>query len=251
MRAADQAVIGIQADDDLPSVTAEELLRGRPVLVLTPHPDDESLACGGLLAAAFQQSGPGAQVVCLTDGAASHPDSSSFAPVQIAALRRWEFGAAVEHLGGQATDLAWIGAPDGALAADDYIVKAVIDLARAGGVGLVLASSPLDPHCDHVAGAEIGRRVARALPGLRLGFYPVWSRWHGGGVAPVPQGTRAVRLPTGPYRAQKAAAIAAHRSQQGMVIEDDPDGFEMPLGFAAFFGDRDEVYFLHTDRGPE
>ena len=251
MRPADRAVIGVRGDCHLPAVSADDLLRGRSALVLAPHPDDESLACGGLLAAAFQPSGPGAHVVCLTDGAASHPASRSVSQAELSELRRGELAAAVDHLGGDKTDITWIGAPDGGLAATDDKVNAVLNLAKAGASFLLLAPSPLDPHCDHVAGAEIGRRVARSLPGLRLCFYPVWSRWHGGGVAPAPEGTRAVRLQVGRFRAQKAAAIAAHRSQQGRVINDDPDGFEMPPGFAAFFGDRDEVYFLPAEERPE
>ncbi len=249
MRAADLAVIRTGPDDTLPLVTADEMLRGHPALVLAPHPDDESLACGELLAAAFQPVGPGAHVVCLTDGAASHPASQRVPPVDLAALRRQELVAAIAHLGGQETDVTWIGAPDGALAAGKEIVGAIVGLAMATDAGLLMAPSPLDPHCDHVAGAEIGRRVAMALPGLRLGFYPVWSRWHGGGVAPVPQGLRAVCLQTGANKVRKAAAIAAHRSQQGQVINDDPDGFEMPPGFATFFADRDEVYFLSKQEG--
>ncbi|RYI11877.1 MAG: PIG-L family deacetylase, partial [Acetobacteraceae bacterium] len=181
---------------------------------------------------------------CLTDGAASHPGSRSFAGQDLAALRRRELVEAVEQLGGRGSDVSWIGAPDGRLAADDQIVGHVVDLAKANGAELVLAPSPLDPHCDHVAGAEIGRKVVLSSPGLRLAFYPVWSRWHGGGVARPPSGTRAVRLPRATFREQKLAAIAAHRSQQGQVVDDDPEGFEMPPGFARFFGESDEIYFL-------
>lgn len=248
MRATDQAVIGIGSDDDVQSVTAAELLLGQAVLLLAPHPDDESLACGELLAAAFHPSGPGAHVVCLTNGAASHPASRNTSPAELAMVRRRELDEAVMHLGGRETDVTWIGESDGALVPNDAIAKTVIGLAQTGTFGLLLAPSPLDPHCDHVAAAEIGRRAARSLPQLRLCFYPVWSRWLGSGVAPIPKGTRSVRLPAGRYRAQKTAAIAAHRSQHGLVISDDPLGFEMPPGFAAFFSNRDEVYFL-PDQG--
>lgn len=244
MRAVDCAVIAVADDDSLPYVTAEDLLRGRPALVLSPHPDDESLACGCLLAAAFRPTGPGAHVVCLTDGSASHPDSRSVSKSDLAALRRWELYAAIKFLGGHHTDVTWIGAADGALAVSDEMVRVVSKLAIAVGAGLLLAPSALDPHRDHVAGAEIGRRVAGELSGVRLCLYPVWSRWHGGGVASVPKGMRAVRLRPGAGRSQKAAAIAAHRSQRGLLINDDPGGFEMPPGFAEFFRDRDEVFFL-------
>lgn len=55
MRAADMAVIHAGVNTHIPPITAEALLAGGPVLVLAPHPDDESLACGALLAAAFRR----------------------------------------------------------------------------------------------------------------------------------------------------------------------------------------------------
>ena len=245
MRDADAAVID-RDDADLPAVTADSLLRGRPLLVLAPHPDDESLGCGALLAHAF--AGPGAHVACLTDGAASHPGSRAVPPRDLAAIRRAEMLDAIRLLGGTDRDATFLDAPDAGLVASPALVGRVAGLARSIGAGLLLAPSPLDPHRDHEAGAAIGRAVA--VPGLRLGFYPVWSRWRGGGRAPVPPGTAAVRLPLGAMAARKAQAIAAHRSQAGLVVSDAAEGFEMPPGFAAFFGTRDEVYLLQPGEAP-
>ena len=247
MRERDAAVIAVTDDVDLPVVEAGDLLRDRPVMVLAPHPDDESLGCGALLARAF--AGPGAHVACLTDGAGSHPGSRAVPPVRLAALRQVELEDALGYLGGTAADATMIGAPDGGLQANPELADRIAALARDMDAGLLLAPSALDPHCDHVAGAALGRAVARALP-LRLAFYPVWSRWHGQGRAPLPPGTRAVRLPPGPCLAAKQAAIAAHRSQMGLVVPDAPDGFEMPPGFSAFFAARDEVYFLSDEGAP-
>lgn len=247
MREADAAVIDRDVAD-LPAVTVDSLLRGRPLLVLAPHPDDESLGCGALLAHAF--AGAGAHVICLTDGAASHPGSRAVPPERLAAIRQAEMLEAVALLGGGTGDATFLGAPDAGLAATPSLVERVAGLARTGGAGLLLAPSPLDPHRDHEAGAAIGLAVAAAMPGLRLAFYPVWSRWRGTGRAPVPPGTVAVRLPLGAMAARKAQAIAAHRSQAGLVVPDDPDGFEMPPGFAAFFGTCDEVYFLQPQEAP-
>ena len=42
--------------------------RGRPFIVIAPHPDDESLACGGLIAEACKQ-GLRWKVVIVSDGA--------------------------------------------------------------------------------------------------------------------------------------------------------------------------------------
>ena len=246
MRAADMATILAMRDDGILPITPDALLRGRAVLVLAPHPDDESLGCGALLAHAFAGPGAGirAHVVCLTDGAASHPGSRTVSPARLAAIRRLELEAAMIRLGGAASDVTFIGAPDAGLAVTPEIIAAVTGIARACNAGLILAPSPLDPHCDHAAGARIGREVAAAHGGLRLAYYPVWSRWHGGGHAPAPAGTLPVRVPAGPFVAQKANAIAAHASQMGLIVPDAPDGFEMPPGFAAFFAEQDEVFFL-------
>lgn len=242
MRDADATLINRADDADIPAITAGALLRDRPLLVLAPHPDDESLGCGALLTKGFAR--PGAHVVVLTDGAASHPGSQAVSPSQLAAIRRGETEDAVGHLGGSARDITFLAAPDSGLEASAEMVARVLDLALTGGYGLLAAPSPLDPHCDHEAAAAIGAAVARRVPGLRVVFYPVWSRWHGGGRAPVPPGTVARRLPVGTRAVAKARAIAAHRSQAGLVVPDDPAGFEMPQGFADFFATRDELYFL-------
>ncbi len=241
MREKDCALID-QTDVAIQEIAVESLLRGRCLLVLSPHPDDESLGCGALLAHAF--AGPGAHVVCLTDGSASHPGSRQWRPNRIAALRRSELVAAIKDLGGTEADLTWFGAPDSKLQSDPAQLGSLVTLARTGRFGLLLAPSPLDPHCDHVAGAVIGSWLKAQVDHLELGYFPIWSRWHGGGVAPRPAGTVAVRLPSGPMDARKTAAIAEHKSQAGLVVTDAPDGFEMPPGFAEFFARRDEVYFL-------
>ena len=246
MRAADMATILGKPDEGILPIMADELLRDRAVLVLAPHPDDESLGCGALLAHAFARSGADlrAHVICLTDGAASHPGSCAVPPARLAFIRRLELETAIIRLGGVASDVTWIGAPDAGLVVTPEIVDAVTDIARSRNAGLLLAPSPLDPHCDHVAGARIGREVAAAHGSLRLAYYPVWSRWHGGGHAAAPGGTLSVRVPAGPFVARKANAIAAHASQLGLIVSDAPDGFEMPPGFAEFFAGQDEIYFL-------
>ena len=235
------------------TITADALLGNRPVLVLAPHPDDESLACGALLAHAFARPGldRGGHVVCLTDGAASHPGSRVVSPARLASIRRLELETAISRLGGASRDLTWIGAPDAGLIVTQDIVDTVTEIARSHNIGLLLAPSPLDAHCDHVAGAQIGREVAAANGRLRLAFYPVWSRWHGGGRAPVPAGTVPVALPVGTFMARKASAIAAHASQLGLIVPDAPDGFQMPPGFEKFFTEEDEIYFLDQSRERE
>jgi LmbE family N-acetylglucosaminyl deacetylase len=224
----------------------DDLSQGRAPVVLAPHPDDESLGCGALLAAAFAE--PGARVICMTDGGASHPGSRDWPRPKLAELRAAELDAAIVALGGAASCVTRLGLPDGGMLGlaprYDEIAAQVAQTIRAAGARVLIAPAPTDPHCDHEATAEIARRAARRT-GARLLFYPVWSGWHDPGYrARLPEHVEH-RFDTVPARAAKSRAIAAHRSQHGQVIRDDPGGFVLPEAFLASFT-GDEIYFEVT-----
>ncbi|WP_308916638.1 PIG-L family deacetylase [Jannaschia sp. LMIT008] len=217
-----------------------------PVLVLAPHADDESLGCGMLLADLWCGGGR-AHVACLTDGAASHPRSRTHPPARLAAIRRHEMRAAIARLGGTDRDVTFLDLPDAGAhrvhGPGQDPARTLAALVDRLGAAVLVAPSPLDPHCDHDAGARAARAVAAMRPGLRLLLYPIWSRWIGGGTAPVPWNGTPLRFDAPRHRARKAAAIAAHASQRGRVVRDDPDGFAMPPGFADHFVAGPEPFF--------
>ncbi|RFC65941.1 PIG-L family deacetylase [Fulvimarina endophytica] len=224
--------------------SVDELLdAGSPLLVLAPHPDDESLACGLLLAERWLRGIP-THVACVTDGSASHPGSSSFSPSRLAALRHEELLLAVRCLGGDPVrDVTWMGHPDAAShrvhAPGSDLARDVCRLVDRLGAKLLLTASSEDPHCDHVACADAAHRVATARPSLRMWSYAVWSRWHDWS-----KGREAAGLPLDLPRRREAkrAAIRAHRSQMGFVVSDDPEGFRMPPGFADRFCAAPEIF---------
>ncbi len=213
-------------------------------MVLAPHPDDESLGCGGLLAAAFADRG--AHVVCMTDGAASHPRSADYPPPRLAARRALELDAAVAELGGSPGDITRLGLPDAGLgritARYDAIAAQIAVIATARGAATIFVSAPTDPHCDHVATAEIGRRAAR-LASMRCLFYPIWSRWAAPAFRNDLGAQREYRFATAGMRDRKRRAVAAHASQMGCLIHDDPDGFVCPPDFLTMFTECDEMFF--------
>lgn len=221
-----------------------EILAGRHrVALLAPHPDDESLACGGLLARAF--AGPGAHVICLTDGSASHPGSTTWPGPRLAALRRAELICAIGHLGGSETDLTWLGLKDGALSSEDPAALAArLDaiLARQG-IRHVLAPAPQDHHADHKATARLAVHLRARRPDWRFYCYPVWSRWDEPDFARMIAGLGPETLDPDPMRARKRAAIEAHRSQLGQVVTDDPGGFVLPSQMVATFLAEHEIFW--------
>src|SRR5688572_6454305 len=82
----------VPAEDD-------QLVDGRPLLVITAHPDDESLAFGGTLARCAATAGPTA-VVCTAHGElgwAGGPPRPDFIP-ELARIRAEELRAAAEVL---------------------------------------------------------------------------------------------------------------------------------------------------------
>ena len=212
-----------------------------PVAVVAPHPDDESLACGGLLAR-LAAAGVPARVVVVTDGAGSHPNSRSHPPDRLRALRETETVAALQALGLGPGAAHFLRQPDGRLAQLGDATEAVV-AALAGaldGAETVFAPWDRDPHPDHVATARLASAACARLGTVpRRVAYPVWA-WVRGD-EPATDGTP-WRLDVSAVRGRKLAAVAAHRSQTTALIRDDPDGFVLSPEVLAHF-DRDWELF--------
>lgn len=242
MRAGDY----IASIERLPLAPVESLIGTGTIVVLAPHPDDETLGCGGLMAAA-RSLGRRVHIVILTDGTGSHPHSKTYPASRLAALRREESQRAAEVLGLAASDLTFLGLKDAAAphagAAFDAAVGRIEDIIRSlGGAETLLVTWKHDPHCDHEAAASMAEAVAARQPGLRLWRYPIWGLHLEAGVdvdAPPPTG---FRVDITPWLAAKRAAIACHASQMTNLIDDDPDGFRFAENTLAPFLARYERF---------
>src|ERR1700759_4483419 len=82
----------------LPCGDLDDIIGEGTCVILAPHPDDESLGCGGLIATCAAAGRP-PLVVILTDGAGSHPHSRMFPPDRLRACRAREVRTAVGMLG--------------------------------------------------------------------------------------------------------------------------------------------------------
>lgn len=208
------------------------------IAVVAPHPDDDVLGCGALLAAATAMDVP-ISVVYVTDGSQSHPRSLRFPPQRMRALRECEALAALARCGVASAAATFLRFPDGRCASLEANERSVLRARLAGALvafepTIVFAPWRRDPHPDHrtVAGfVSLALSDVRERCGLapRSIAYPIWLD---------ERGDAADRPSSGEVRhygfaydasaaARKRAAIAAHRSQTGALVHDDPNAFAL------------------------
>lgn len=176
-------------------------------LVLAPHPDDETLGAGALIAQTAK-AGRLAGLVYLTDGAGSHD-----AAQRLAAARRREATRAVQRLaGGRAQRPVHLDWKDAAPARPgdplfERTARYLAALCRRWRVDALAVTAGHEPHCDHEAAAALAYAVhARAMRHLVVAEYLVWAD------RPDQKMRRAIQ--TAPMAAgQRRLALAAHRSQ--------------------------------------
>jgi LmbE family N-acetylglucosaminyl deacetylase len=168
----------------------------RRVLVLAPHPDDEAVGCGGLVAL-LGDAGADVDVVFATDGEATRGGAASAADV--ASSRRREANAACDVLG--ARPPRFLGLPDGALASRlDELTRSVRAVAGELTPDAVLAPWFGDGHEDHRALSDAVCRAGLG-DGVEVWAYETWT--------PLPA-NRVVDISA--VIARKERAIAAHET---------------------------------------
>ncbi len=234
----------------------DDALRGlAPALIVAPHPDDESLGCAGLCVR-LHALGLAAHLLLVSDGSGSHPGSRAWPAPRLAALRAAEAAEAWRRLGGHPAQIHALGLADRFVpaAGDDLFPQAV---ARARALVEALAPAAVvvpwrrDPHHDHRATwAILDAALADMSPRPRRLEYPIWTWEQPGEGAPPGAGEVTLwRLDLdAPARAAKQAAIAAHRSQLGLVIDDDPAGFVLTPAMLAHFAGPHEIFFEERPR---
>jgi LmbE family N-acetylglucosaminyl deacetylase len=192
-------------------------------LVMAPHPDDETLGAGALIA---QASGEGrfAGLVYLTDGSGSHPTPSGRSG-RLANVRKREAATALHRLiGNRKCRPLHLGWKDAAPAEpDDPAFERAAGLlgalCRRLRVDALAVTALHEPHCDHAAAARLAYAVRKcAKRKIIVAEYLVWAGPPGGRnldiirTAPMLQGRR-------------RHALQAHRSQ--LTASYGP-GFRLP-----------------------
>ena len=133
-------------EQELIPYTASDLT-GKRVLSLAPHPDDETIGCGGSLALHVQADDL-VKVVFLTNGAKGD-STGKIDKDEYVALRQMEAEKACKCLG--ITEVEFWGYEDRALAVSKGKLSRLIELLNDFKPQLVYVPSPLEFHPDHRA----------------------------------------------------------------------------------------------------
>jgi len=181
----------------------------RRVTVVSPHPDDEAIGCGGTL---LRHAADGAQVrvLFLTSG---EQGGHGAPPAETGPRREAEARRAARVLGVAAVEF-W-REPDGALAASRRVVARLREHLREFRPQRLYVTHPGEMHADHRAAV---RAVRRALPPPPAGAVPpeVWlyEIW-----TPLSRLDEIVDISA--HAARKREAIRAYASQCSVLRFDE------------------------------
>jgi LmbE family N-acetylglucosaminyl deacetylase len=224
--------------------TQREASAKGPWLIVAPHPDDESLGTGSLIASVAQAGGR-AFVAFLTDGVGSHPEAPGWSAARVGRTRAAEARGAMRQLGVShpPLHLGWPDADPHPRDSDAFArsVGALAAWCRRRGVRSIAVTWRDEPHCDHEAAAELAAAVAHRLH-ADLYEYLVWG-WTLPDVDLRLRDRRIVAIDVTRGRPRQRRAIACHRSQTGTRIAGARDAFRLPRTMLAL-ADRPRLVLL-------
>jgi LmbE family N-acetylglucosaminyl deacetylase/SAM-dependent methyltransferase len=195
----------------------------KSLLVIAPHPDDEILGAGAIMARTIASGGEVA-VAVLTDGSRSDPGADRAA---LAARRQDEYTAGLMAMLGQAVPTCFLGQPDGRLSSTAIDLSeegALMRFIAAAAPDTIIVTDPADGHPDHKAAFGLAARLIAMGLAAKLLVVPISQRIDG----PF-DSTKYQEHPVDPLAVCKAAALACHGSQiaQGSGFILAPEMLEM------------------------
>jgi len=140
-----------------------------PLVVVSPHPDGEVLAAGGLIHSWAAADRP-VTIVSVTDGEAAFPSWKG-----LDLVRREELKGALRRLCLTHVSVVRIGLPDGRVGQYANRLRNVL-LAMVDPYTTLIAPYERDGHPDHEAIGQVCCGLARSH-GIAVARFPVWA-WH-------------------------------------------------------------------------
>lgn len=169
------------------------------VLVISPHPDDESIGCGGTLRR-HVAAGDTVLVVFLTSG---EKGGHGLSEVETIRVRELEARLATQLLG--IDQIEFFHLPDGAVRITRQAVSRLRQLLIDFHPQTVYVPHSKEMHTDHRAAVRLLKNALRGINGngMRVLMYEIWT--------PLQRIDEIVDIT--PYLAIKRSAIRAHSSQ--------------------------------------
>lgn len=159
----------------LPEVDPDSLVpTGSRAVIVAPHPDDEILGTGGLMAR-LSDLGRKILIIAVTNGTASHPDSADWPVSRLADIRPRETHNALQRLRIRQAEVLRLDLPDGGGDAFEAELASALR-SHLQPDDVVFGTWRFDGHPDH---ESVGRAVSSVASELDLPFVeiPVWT-WH-------------------------------------------------------------------------
>lgn len=214
------------------------------ILIVAPHPDDETLGCGGAIALLRQLNLP-VSVAVVSDGTKSHPNSLTYPPPALKQVREKETLAALALLGVAPEAVTFLGIPDGEVQIAKESPKAIALISQYLNKlepSIIFLPWRKDPHPDHRASWQLFTVATENLTNPpRIIEYPIWD-WDTQQRGDFTDSINAWRLDTTNVLELKQQAIAQYRSQISDLINDDPAGFRLTPQMLQNFTQPWEIY---------
>ena len=180
------------------------------VLVLSPHPDDDSIGCGGTLRQ-HVLDGDSIKLIVLTSGEGGGHGRQS--PEETAKIRESEALAAGRVLG--FTDAEFWRQPDGRLQVKQELVNRLQETIRTWNPQLIYSPHLSESHADHQAATRL---LIQALDSaeytgvdVSVRLYEIWT--------PIQEMDEIVDISG--FVETKLEAIRQHRTQVGVIRLDE------------------------------
>ncbi|MDX9690453.1 MAG: PIG-L family deacetylase [Alphaproteobacteria bacterium] len=145
-----------------------------PLLVIAPHPDDETLGCGALIAR-YVATGHKVRIMIVTDGRYSSP-STKLSPDDIARLRHHEAQNAIRTLGVPSSELVFLPYRD--TESKNYLLQIEHDIASQIWLthpALIVSPYGIDSHEDHrVIAQAVNNLIQKGKVPCAVWNYPMW-----------------------------------------------------------------------------
>lgn len=189
-----------------------------PVVILAPHPDDETLGCGGLIARRAAE-GRRIVVVVITDGRAllrRFGIASNPSETEVSAMRKDETRRALDILTDGRVELVFLDFENERLTkqhaeATRRITALLKDLAPAE----LYVTSPFEGHREHLATNEIARAACAATGSCGAIYEYIVTLKAGTSVDDLPR-TR-IGVDVSAYRDRERRALAQFRSHLDII----------------------------------